>query len=133
MLRRRFPKISIVGAYSPPCWPLSQWKRVEITENINRAASRIVWVGLRTRQRECSMHDHLKRLSARVLVGTGAQLDMQSGSKKQALASMPKGSIEWSFRLLHGPLRLWHRYVVCCSRSPSWPPWGFSASTAQMW
>jgi len=58
------------------------------------------------------MHEHKDRLRAPVMVGVGAAFDMLSGRRKQAPRWMREHGLEWSFRLLQEPRRLWRRYLV---------------------
>jgi N-acetylglucosaminyldiphosphoundecaprenol N-acetyl-beta-D-mannosaminyltransferase len=114
-LRRGFPKISIVGAYSPPFRPLAEHETIEMIESINRAVPDIVWVCLSTPIQERWMDKHRERLNAPVLVGVGAAFDVDSSSKKRAPEWMCDNGLEWLFRLLQEPPRLWQRYLVCGS------------------
>ena len=58
------------------------------------------------------MHEHKTRLRVPVLVGVGAAFDMLSGRRKQAPCWMREHGLEWFFRLLQEPRRLWRRYLV---------------------
>ena len=58
------------------------------------------------------MHEHKSRLRVPVLVGVGAAFDMLSGRRKQAPLQIRENGLEWLFRLLQEPRRLWRRYLV---------------------
>lgn len=58
------------------------------------------------------MHEHLHRINARVMIGVGAAFDFHSGNTKQAPEWMQKSGLEWFFRLLTEPKRLWRRYLL---------------------
>ena len=58
------------------------------------------------------MYEHRDRLNASVLLGVGAAFDFHTGTKKQAPAWMRKNGLEWFFRLLQEPRRLWRRYLI---------------------
>ena len=111
-LRRRFPGLCIVGAYSPPFRPLTEEEDTQIVQMINQAAPDVVWVGLSTPKQECWMAAHLGRIDAPVLIGVGAAFDFHAGRKKQAPRWMQHSGLEWLFRLVTEPRRLWHRYLV---------------------
>lgn len=115
-LRRDCPGISIVGTYSPPFRPLTSRESAEVIEIINRASPDIVWVGLSTPKQERWMHDYRARLCVPVLIGVGAAFDINSGTKKQAPRWMREHGLEWFFRLLQEPRRLWRRYLMCGSQ-----------------
>ncbi|HDD25428.1 MAG TPA: glycosyltransferase, partial [Chloroflexi bacterium] len=71
-----------------------------------------VWVGLGSPKQERWMAAHVSRLTAPVLIGVGAAFDFHAGRKKQAPRWMQRSGLEWLFRLLTEPRRLWRRYLV---------------------
>ena len=111
-LRHRLPGLNIVGTYSPPFRPLSLQEDQKIVDRINAARPDFVWVGLGAPKQEYWMADHLTRLNAPVLLGVGAAFDFLSGVKAQAPYWMQRGGLEWLFRLLSEPRRLWRRYLL---------------------
>jgi N-acetylglucosaminyldiphosphoundecaprenol N-acetyl-beta-D-mannosaminyltransferase len=111
-LRRRFPKLQIAGSYSPPFRPLTGEEDKQTVQMINETNPDIVWVGLSTPKQERWMADHVHRLTAPVLIGVGAAFDFHSGRKKQAPPWMQRNGLEWLFRLVNEPQRLWRRYLV---------------------
>ena len=62
------------------------------------------------------MHEHRSRLHVPVVVGVGAAFDMLSGRRRQAPRWMRERGLEWLFRLLQEPRRLWRRYLVYGSK-----------------
>jgi len=110
-LRRQFPGIMIVGVISPPFRALTAEEDQATVDEINGAAPDIVWVGLSTPKQELWMAAHVKRLDAPVLVGVGAAFDFHAGSKQQAPYWMQRSGLEWLFRLVTEPRRLWRRYL----------------------
>lgn len=111
-LRNRFPGLQIVGTYSPPFRPLSPSEDESIVRMINEADPDIVWIGLSTPKQERWMAEHLGKLHAPVMIGVGAAFDFHSGRKKQAPRWMQRSGLEWLFRLLTEPRRLWRRYLI---------------------
>jgi len=111
-LESRFPGLNVVGTYAPPFRPLSAKEDEEMVEMIGRAAPDVVWVGLGAPKQERWMHDHKAQLRVPVLVGVGAAFDMLSGRREQAPPWMRECGLEWLFRLLQEPRRLWRRYLV---------------------
>jgi N-acetylglucosaminyldiphosphoundecaprenol N-acetyl-beta-D-mannosaminyltransferase len=69
-------------------------------------------VGLSTPKQERWMASHVGRVTAPVLVGVGAAFDFHAGVKPQAPRWMQQSGLEWSFRLMTEPRRLWKRYLV---------------------
>jgi N-acetylglucosaminyldiphosphoundecaprenol N-acetyl-beta-D-mannosaminyltransferase len=110
-LRQRIPDIHLVGSYSPPFRALTAEEDQAIVEQINAAAPDVVWVGLSTPKQEQWMAAHVGRLSAPVLVGVGAAFDFHAGTKQQAPYWMQRSGLEWFFRLVTEPRRLWRRYL----------------------
>jgi N-acetylglucosaminyldiphosphoundecaprenol N-acetyl-beta-D-mannosaminyltransferase len=58
------------------------------------------------------MADHVERLGVPVLIGVGAAFDFHSGFKQQAPRRMQRNGLEWLFRLLSEPRRLYRRYLT---------------------
>jgi N-acetylglucosaminyldiphosphoundecaprenol N-acetyl-beta-D-mannosaminyltransferase len=110
-LRARYPTLSVAGTMTPPFRPLTVEEDEAVVASINAAKPDIVWVGLSTPKQEFWMASHLGRLNAPVLVGVGAAFDFLAGTKSQAPAWMQRSGLEWSYRLVHEPRRLWKRYA----------------------
>jgi exopolysaccharide biosynthesis WecB/TagA/CpsF family protein len=111
-LKARFPGLNVAGTCSPPFRPLSPKEDEEMLDMIVRAAPDVIWVGLGAPKQERWMHEHKSRLRVPVLVGVGAAFDMLSGRRRQAPRWMREHGLEWFFRLLQEPRRLWRRYLV---------------------
>lgn len=109
---RRFPGLRAVGAYSPPFRELTSEEDEDIVRRINAARPDIVWVGLGCPKQERWVASHRDRLLAPVLIGVGAAFDFHTGRVRQAPRCMQSAGLEWLFRLLQEPRRLWYRYLV---------------------
>lgn len=110
-LVKRYPGLQVVGTYSPPFRPLSDEEQTTVIDMINDADPDIVWVGLGMPKQERWMAAHVGRLKATVLIGVGAAFDFHAGLKKQAPKWMQRSGLEWFFRLMSEPRRLWRRYL----------------------
>lgn len=110
-LRRRYPGLQIVGAYSPPFRALSDAELDEVAADIDRSEADVVWVGIGVPKQEKWMAQMRDRLDAPVLVGVGAAFDFHAGLIPQAPAWMQRNGMEWLFRLWQEPRRLWRRYL----------------------
>jgi N-acetylglucosaminyldiphosphoundecaprenol N-acetyl-beta-D-mannosaminyltransferase len=110
-LRRRFPGLQIVGGHVPPFRPLSAEEEDAVVADINRAAPDVVWVGIGVPKQEKWMARLRERLDAPVLVGVGAAFDFHAGLIPQAPGWMQRSGLEWAFRLVQEPRRLWRRYL----------------------
>ena len=71
----------------------------------------MIWVGLGVPLQEKWMAAMRDRLDAPVLVGVGAAFDFHAGLKRQAPDSLQRLGLEWAFRLVQEPRRLWRRYL----------------------
>lgn len=111
-LIERFPGLQIVGTYSPPFRPLTDEEDAAICKQISDSGAHMVWIGLSTPKQERWMSAHLGKLDAPVMLGVGAAFDFHAGLKSQAPKWMQKSGLEWFFRLITEPRRLWKRYLV---------------------
>jgi len=118
-LQSRFPGLKVTGVYSPPFRPLTSEEDQALAERINAAGPDIVWVGISTPKQERWMVEHVGRISAPVLIGVGAAFDFHAGLKRQAPSWMQRSGLEWLFRLMTEPRRLWRRYLI----NNSWFLW----------
>jgi N-acetylglucosaminyldiphosphoundecaprenol N-acetyl-beta-D-mannosaminyltransferase len=111
-LRRRIPALQIAGAFSPPFGQVSPEEDEATGAMINTTNPDVVWVGLSEIKQDTWMYEHRGKLNAPVLVGIGAAFDFLAGTKRQAPEWMRENGLEWLFRLLQEPRRLWRRYLV---------------------
>jgi N-acetylglucosaminyldiphosphoundecaprenol N-acetyl-beta-D-mannosaminyltransferase len=107
----RHPQLQLAGGYSPPHRPLSDAELDEVAARINAARPDVVWVGIGVPKQEKWMAAMRGRLRAPVLIGVGAAFDFHAGLIPQAPAWMQRRGLEWLFRLLQEPRRLWKRYA----------------------
>jgi N-acetylglucosaminyldiphosphoundecaprenol N-acetyl-beta-D-mannosaminyltransferase len=107
----RHPQLQLAGGHSPPFRELSEAELDEIAAHINAARPDVVWVGIGVPKQEKWMATMRERLDAPVLIGVGAAFDFHAGLVPQAPAWMQRSGLEWLFRLLQEPRRLWRRYA----------------------
>ena len=77
---------------------------------IQQAQPDIVWVSLGSPRQEQWMAKHINQLNT-VMIGVGAAFDFISGHKPQAPRWVQRIGMEWFYRLLSEPKRLWRRYI----------------------
>jgi N-acetylglucosaminyldiphosphoundecaprenol N-acetyl-beta-D-mannosaminyltransferase len=111
-LEMRFPGLSVVGTYTPPFRPLSSREEEELLQQLVESSADICWVGLSTPKQERFMAAYLPRLPVTIMIGVGAAFDIHSGKIKQAPLWMQRRGLEWLFRLIQEPKRLWKRYLI---------------------
>ena len=108
----RFHKVKIVGVYAPPYRPLSHNEIDKVVQHINHSQPDFIWVSLGgSKQVEWSV-ELKNRLHARAIIPVGAAFDFIAGEKLQAPSWLQRLGLEWLFRLLTEPGRLWKRYVL---------------------
>ncbi|HEV7772174.1 MAG TPA: WecB/TagA/CpsF family glycosyltransferase [Conexibacter sp.] len=110
-LLHHHPELQLAGGYSPPFRTLAEAELDEIAARINAARPDVVWVGIGVPKQEKWMAAMRDRLDAPVLVGVGAAFDFHAGLIPQAPAWMQRRGLEWLFRLMQEPRRLWRRYA----------------------
>lgn len=110
-LGRLAPGAEIVGAFSPPFREMTSEETAAAMADIRSSGADIVWVGLGMPKQELWMHRIRPELPGIALLGVGAAFDFLAGTKRQAPAWMQKAGLEWLFRLIQEPRRLWRRYV----------------------
>jgi N-acetylglucosaminyldiphosphoundecaprenol N-acetyl-beta-D-mannosaminyltransferase len=111
-LRRQFPSLQVVGVFSPPFRPLRPDEDARVARRIRDAKPEVLWVGLSTPKQERWMYEHRESLEAPVMVGVGAAFDLNTGRVRQAPRWMRERGLEWFWRLLMEPRRLWRRYLI---------------------
>ena len=111
MLRLRYPGLQIVGGYAPPFRALTAREEAAVAADINRSGADVVWVGIGVPKQEKWMARMRPRLKAPVLIGVGAAFDFHAGLIPQAPPLLQRIGMEWAFRLVQEPRRLWRRYL----------------------
>jgi len=110
MLQSRFPAIEIACSIAPPFRPLTAAEDLAYTKQLTKSGARILFVGIGCPKQEIWMSEHRGRLNMPML-GVGAAFDFHAGRVKQAPAWLQGIGLEWLFRLLVEPRRLWRRYA----------------------
>lgn len=100
---------------SPPFRSLSAEEDAAEVEKINASGADIIWVGLGAPKQENWMYDHRDKVRG-VMIGVGAGFDYHAGNIKRAPMWMQKLSLEWLYRLMQDPKRLFKRYLVTNTR-----------------
>ena len=108
-LNEQYPGIQIAGMYSPPFRPMTEEEDTAIIERINQMEPDFVWVGLGAPKQEKWMAAHQGSVKG-FMVGVGAGFDYFAGNIERAPQWMQKSNLEWVYRLLQDPRRLFNRY-----------------------
>lgn len=110
-LLEKYSELQIAGMYSPPFRPVTEEEDQEIIRMINETGPDFVWVGLGAPKQERWMAEHQGKVHG-LMVGVGAAFDYTAGNIKRAPLWMQKANLEWFYRWLQEPVRLFKRYVT---------------------
>ena len=108
-----YPNIEIV-TYSPPYKPeFTAEDNRAIVEAINQANPDLLWIGMTAPKQEKWAYSHWKELDIHCHCGTiGAVFDFFAGTAKRAPIWWQRHSLEWLYRLMSEPRRMWRRYII---------------------
>lgn len=108
-----YPNIRI-ETYSPPYKPeFSEAENREIIEAINRANPDLLWIGMTAPKQEKWAYRHWNELHIHCHCGTiGAVFDFFAGTMERAPMWWQEHSLEWLYRLIKEPKRMWRRYII---------------------
>ena len=108
-----YPHLAVV-TYSPPYKPeFSEEENRAMIQAVNEANPDLLWIGMTAPKQEKWTYQHWKDLEIHCHVGTiGAVFDFYAGTMKRAPLWWQMHSLEWLYRLLSEPKRMWRRYVI---------------------
>ena len=109
----KYPKIE-VDTYSPPYKPVfSDEENEAMISAINHSNPDLLWIGMTAPKQEKWAYTHLDRLDVHCHIGTiGAVFDFFAGTVKRAPERWQRVGLEWLYRLLSEPHRMWRRYFI---------------------
>ena len=110
-LEKNYPGINIKGMYSPPFRDLTPEEDAQTVQMLNDSGADIIWIGLGAPKQEKWMAAHKDKVNA-LMIGVGAGFNFYAGTVKRAPKWVQKAGMEWLYRLLQDPKRLWKRYFV---------------------
>lgn len=109
-LRKQYPWLVIAGMYSPPFRKLTEEEDKQVIARINEAKPDFVWVALGAPKQEIWMYEHRNKING-IMIGVGAAFDFCAGTVKRAPGWMQELCMEWLYRLIQDPKRLFTRYL----------------------
>ena len=110
VLEKEYPGVQIAGMYSPPFRALTEKEDEDVIKMINEARADFVWIGLGAPKQERFMAAHQGKIRG-FMIGIGAGFDYLAGSIKRAPMWMQNCSLEWFYRMIQDPRRLFWRYM----------------------
>ncbi len=112
-LRRRYPGLNICGTYCPPRgFENDPAELFWIEKVVEEAQPDLLCVAFGAPKQEIWMQRHRQRLKVGVILPVGAAFDTQAGLQRRAPQWMQRNALEWLFRLIMEPRRLWRRYLI---------------------
>lgn len=113
VLRERHPGLEIAGTCCPPLgFERDEEESRRVVEAITAAEPHVLVVGLGAPKQELWMYENRARVGVPVSLGIGGSFELVSGMVKRAPRWMQRAGLEWLYRLLREPGRLWKRYAV---------------------
>lgn len=110
-----FPQIQLVGVHVDRFRDATSAEDLDDIDKINNSGAHIVLVGRGCPRQEVWVANHLGKINAAMLA-VGAAFDFYAGTVKQAPDWMQDSGLEWLFRLIQEPRRLWKRYLFTNSK-----------------
>lgn len=116
LIRQRFeteyPGLKLCGVLSPPFGDWSEAENDRMVDVINAARADVLWVGMTAPKQEKWVEDNRERLDVPVIGSIGAVFDFYAGTYPRAPEFMVNLGLEWLYRLVREPRRLWRRNLV---------------------
>lgn len=110
-INQHFPEVSICGSHVDRFREATPEEDLEDIAKINASGAHIVLVGRGCPRQEFWVAAHIGKIDA-VMMAVGAAFDFHAGTVPQAPAWMQNNGLEWLFRLIKEPKRLWKRYII---------------------
>ena len=111
-VQAQHPRLALVGAYSPPFKPLLDMDHADILRRVQAARPDILFVAFGCPKQEKWINMQYRQAGVPVSIGVGATIDFLAGSVRRAPVWMQNTGLEWLFRLLQEPRRLFQRYFL---------------------
>lgn len=111
-VQARHPRLQLVGAYSPPFKALLEMDHDGIVQRVRVARPDILLVAFGCPKQEKWISMQFKQAGVPLSIGVGATIDFLAGSVRRAPLWMQRTGVEWIFRLLQEPRRLFRRYIT---------------------
>jgi len=107
-LQSLYPKINIAGYHHGYFWENEE----EIVEKIKASGAKLLFVAITSPKKENFINRWKEKLGVTFVMGVGGTFDVVSGKVKRAPLWMQKYGLEWFFRIIQEPRRMWKRYLV---------------------
>ena len=107
-LKSLYPRINIAGYHHGYFWENEE----EMVEKIKASGAKLLFVAITSPKKENFINHWKEKLGVTFVMGVGGTFDVVSGKVKRAPLWMQKYGLEWFFRVVQEPRRMWKRYLV---------------------
>ena len=115
-LTRRYPGLIVAGTECPPFRIMAEEETDAMIARIVEMKPHCLWVGLGAPRQELWMAQHAHKMKGIVSFGVGAAFDIHAGLIRRSPRFIQRMGMEWAFRILMEPRRLWRRYFETLPR-----------------
>lgn len=113
ILTEQYPDLNIVGTYCPPFgFEANEEENNKIINMLNETKPDILFVGVGAPKQEKWIYNNRCNYNIPVSLGIGASFDFIAGTVKRAPVWMQKSGLEWFYRLIKEPKRMFKRYII---------------------
>ena len=112
-LKKRFPSLKCVGTYSPPFgFENDPDEMKKIIDMLKTSGADQLFVGMGSPKQDIFIYENMKEYNIPVSYSMGAAIDFIGESKKRAPKWMSNHGLEWFYRFIQDPKRLFRRYFI---------------------
>lgn len=111
-LQRRFPGLTVCGTYAPPFGPWAEDEDRRIVDGVQAARPDVLFVAFGAPRQDVWIREHMAELNVPVSIGIGGTLNFLAGKIRRAPQWMQDLGLEWLYRVVQEPGRLWKRYLL---------------------
>ena len=109
IFEEKYPSLQVVGYRNGY---FTEEEEPQIVKNMAASGADIMFVAFSSPKKEYWIRQHLKDLNIPFVMGVGGSFDVIAGATKRAPLWMQKCGLEWFYRFMQEPRRLWNRYMV---------------------
>ncbi|GMV78691.1 MAG: beta-1,4-N-acetyl- mannosaminyltransferase [Chitinophagaceae bacterium] len=110
---KKYPKIQIGEVYSPPfAEKFSEEENEKMIQLINDYKPNILWVSLTAPKQDYWIYENFDKLNVNIAIGVGGAFEVTAGIIKRSPVWMQKSGLEWLYRFINEPRRMFRRYFI---------------------
>jgi len=115
-LTEKYPGLDVAGYLSPPFRKSAERESAEMIESLNSSGADILWIALGAPKQELWAHLNRNQLNIPIVACVGAVFEIFAGRFSRAPRWLQRVGLEWAWRLVQDPWRLWRRYFATNGR-----------------